>query len=559
MRVAARAALRLGARLLGRPGRCVPEAIGELAPPGVVMAAVLATFAMAATVPAAAAPVVFALESEPERLDPLTIRNPQTFRVAWQIYEGLIGLSQNGEIEPRLAASWRTDDFRTWRFTLRPNAVFHASPLFGAGSPPRTVTADDVVWSYTAFCSPGAFASFVLVDLLEGCSAYNAGEAKTVAGVRALSPEEVEITLVTPEPFFLNRISTAWIAIFPREAAAPEFRDLWGLRHAVGTGPYRLVSRSDAEHVVEPNPDYWDEARIPRIERLIFRVVKNPQIRFAELAKGAIDISPVPAELFPALIGPDGRLRERYRGTLSLNTFETLNIHFIGIDLKAVPDIHLRRAMALGTDRPTMASLLLRGFARVIAGPVPTAMPGYAALDTAYRPEAARAALAKSDYVGGPIDMYVHDLGQSERIGQIFQQQMKKIGVDIRLVKRDYGSVIGQAIEGRAPLFQSYAEIVFSSPEPLLLNLFDSAKIPVPNFWKYANPQTDAALKGLRDIPSSEARLVEAARIEREIMRAVPGIFLYSAEHVLVHSRRVDDVTVNRHEHYRLELLRLAE
>ena len=29
--------------------------------------------------------LIFALESEPERLDPLTIKNPQTFRVAWQI------------------------------------------------------------------------------------------------------------------------------------------------------------------------------------------------------------------------------------------------------------------------------------------------------------------------------------------------------------------------------------------------------------------------------------------------------------------------------------------
>ena len=523
------------------------------------LAAFMTAFAIGSTVPATAAQVVFALESEPERLDPLTIRNPQTFRVAWQIYEGLVGLSQEGGIEPRLAASWHTDDFRTWRFTLRADAQFHASPLFGDGSPARRVTAEDVVWSYTAVCSPGAFASFVLVDLVDGCSAYNAGEAETVSGVSASAPGEVEITLVTPEPFFLNRISTAWLAIFPREAAAPEFRDLWGLEHAVGTGPYRLVSRTDAEHVLEPNPDYWDEPRIPRVDRLVFRVFKNPQIRFAELARGEIDISPVPAELFPALIGSDGRLRERYEATLSLKTFETFNIHFIGIDLNAVPDPHLRRAMALGTDRAAMTSLLLQGFARVVGGPVPSSMPGYSALDTAYRPEEARAALARSTYGGEPIEMYVHDLVQSERIGQIFQQQMKQIGVDIRLVKRDYGSVIGQAIEGRAPLFQAYAEIVFSSPEPLLLNLFDSAKIPVPNFWKYASAETDTALRGLRGIPSQEARLAEAARIEGDIMREVPGIFLYSAEHVLVHSRRVRNVTVNRHEHYRLELLRLAE
>ena len=533
---------------------------GAFASFAAAVAAVVFTWA-AGTAPGIAAPVVFALESEPERLDPLTIRNPQTFRVAWQIYEGLIGLSDTGEPEPRLAASWQTEDFRTWTFTLRPNIVFHASPLFGDGSPSRPVTADDVVWSYTAACSAGAYAAFFLVDAIEGCAEYNAGSADAVDGVRAVAPDQVEVTLIRAEPFFLDRISAAWLAVFPREAALSQFRDLWGLRYAVGTGPWRLVSRSDTEYVLQPNPEYWDESRVPRIERLVFRVIRNPQVRLAELTRGKIDISPVPPELFPALLDRNGGLQDRYERTLALKTFKTFNIHFIGIDLKAVPDIHLRRAMALGTNRAGMAALVLRGFADVVASPIPSSMPGAAAVDTdpAYRPEQARAELSRSDYRGESIDMYVSDLAQGERIGQIFQQQMKAIGIDIRLVKQDYGSVISRAIEGSAPLFQAYAEIIFSSPEPLLVNLFHSAKIPVPNFWKYSNPRIDAALDGLRDIPSAEARMAEAGKIASEAMRDVPAIFLYSADQVLVHSRRVSDVAVNPQEYYQLERLHLTE
>ena len=476
----------------GRPSK----ELGTLASFAATVAAVMFIWAVG-TAPSAAAPVVFALESEPERLDPLTIRNPQTFRVAWQIYEGLIGLSDDGKLDPRLAASWQTEDFRTWRFTLQPNAAFHASPLFGTDSPSRKVTADDVVWSYTAFCSPAAFASFVLVDSVKGCAEYNAGNASAVDGVRAIAPDEVEITLVRAEPFFLNRISTAWIAVFPREAASTQFEDLWGLEYAAGTGPYRLVSRSDTEYILEPNLEYWDETRIPRIERLVFRVVKNPQIRFAELIRGNIDISPVPPELFPALIGPDGRLQDRYEQTLALKTFKTFNIHFIGIDLNAVPDVHLRRAMALGTNRAEMAALLLRGFADVAVGPIPSSMPGAAAADVAYQPEQARAELSRSNYGGGPIDMYIHDLAQSERIGQIFQQQMKTIGIDIRLVKQDYGSVIGRAIEGRAPLFQSYAEIVFSSPEPLLVKLVRQRQDPGSELLEVHEPRGRRRARGV--------------------------------------------------------------
>lgn len=535
-----------------------PKKSGAFASFAAAVAVIVVTWA-AGTVASAASPIVFALESEPERLDPLTIRNPQTFRVAWQVYEGLIGLSDAGEPEPRLAASWQSEDFRTWTFTLRPNIVFHASPLFGADAPSRPVTADDVVWSYTAACSAGAYAAFFLVDTIEGCAEYNAGNADSVDGVRAVAPDKVEVTLLRAEPFFLDRISAAWLAVFPREAALPQFRDLWGLRYAVGTGPYRLVFRSDTEHVLLPNAEYWDKARVPRIEQLVFRVIRNPQVRLAELTRGNVDISPVPPELFPALLGPDRRLQGRYERTLALKTFKTFNIHFIGIDLKAVPDVHLRRAMTLGTDRAAMAALVLRGFGDVVSGPVPSSMPGAAAVDAAYRPEQARAELSRSDYRGEPIDMYVSDLAQSERVGQVFQQQMKGIGINIRLVKQDYGSIIGRAIEGSAPLFQAYAEVVFSSPEPLLVNLFHSAKIPVPNFWKYASPQIDDALDGLRGIPSAEDRIAEAGKIAGEVMRDVPAIFLYSADHVLVHSRRVADVTVNPHEHYQLEHLRLTE
>src|SRR5438477_12708 len=84
-----------------------------------------------------------------------------------------------------------------------------------------------------------------------------------VEGLKVIDPSTFQITLLKPEPFFLNRLSTAWVAIFPKESAEARYKDKWGIQMVVGTGPYRLASRSENEFVLVRNDEYWDKARSP--------------------------------------------------------------------------------------------------------------------------------------------------------------------------------------------------------------------------------------------------------------------------------------------------------
>jgi ABC-type transport system substrate-binding protein len=131
--------------------------------------------------------------------------------------------------------------------------------------------------------------------------------------------------------------------------------------------------------------------------------------------------------------------------------------------------------------------------------------------------------------------------------------------VNIALTKLDYGSVIGRAIQEDADAFGLYAEIVFSSPEPLLLNLFSSSKIPVPNFWRYSEPEVDQKLEALGSVPDVEERLAISSEVEKRVIDDVPAIFLYSQVHALLVNQRVDNIVVNPHEHYQLELARIQK
>ena len=494
------------------------------------------------------------LETEPERLNPITLRNPQTFRVAWQIYEGLLDLDENGTIIPRIAENWETEDHRIWTFHIRKEINFHKSELFDTPSKTRPVTAQDVMFSYTRFCGPDAYPSFVLADSIKGCSDYNKGEANKVEGLRILGDHTFQIELNKPEPFFLSRITSPWICIFPKESEKEEFKDRWGLNMAVGTGPYRLVSKTDNEIILEINNEYWDKSRIANIKKIIFRVIKNEQLMFTELLSSKIDLMVLPNQLFSAVFDDKGNPLHKYKESFEFKETNTFNTHLIGINMKNVSDVHLRRAMFYGTNRSDMAEKILLGYADPIGDAVPPGMNGYvSAIKNLYDPVEVKMELDKSKYNGEPIELLMHDAENSELISQLFQKQMKDIGINIKLTKLDYNSIIGRMVKGQTEMFSIYAEVVFSSPEPLLLNLFSSKKIPVPNFWHYSNPSVDRKFEELRDISNRKESVKISAEIAKEIMKDVPAIFLYRNKQVIIFNNDFKNLRINGHSRYMLE------
>lgn len=493
-----------------------------------------------------------ALDSELERLDPLTIKSPKTFIVSWQIFEGLLALDENGNLVPKLASKWETTDSQTWRFTIRDGVRFHDSPIFGPDGKGRVVTADDVVSSYTAFCGVNAYPAFLLTDILEGCADYNVGKATSVSGIHKTGSMTVELVLTHPEPYFLHRLSTAWIAIFPKEALQPANREQWGLSSVVGTGPFELVSNSDTEIKLKRNPDYWDKTAVGAVHDISFRVIRNDQARLNAVRDASIDLTQLPPTLFPAVLNPDGSLKSGLTDQLRLVRYPTFNSHMIGFNVTSLPDVHLRRAISLGIDRKKIVDTLFFGNARINGGTVPLAMQGYVSdipVDSLYDPVAARNELAQSSYHGQDIELLVNDQAGSEQIGQLVQAQLRAIGVNIHLTKVDFNTAVGRVVKGEAPMFSMYFDYVFSAPELILINMFESDKRPVPNFWQYSNPTVDTELASLRTLNTKQA-LTRSAKIEAEVVKDAPAAFLFELDPVLIERKRLAPVKVNAHGYF---------
>ena len=266
----------------------------------------------------------------------------------------------------------------------------------------------------------------------------------------------------------------------------------------------------------------------------------------------------LPNSLFAAVFNDDGTLKETYKQNYQVKAATTFNTHFIGFNSKTVQDENLRRAMFWGTNRKEMIDSILYGYADQTGGTVPPGLNGYEPRfpQNIYDPEKATAFLKKSTYKGEALELLVHDIANSEQIGQIFQAQMGRLGINIVLKKLDFGSVINQMVKGECQLFSMFFEYVFSSPEPILINLFSSSKIPVPNFFQFSDPEVDKMLEALYRMKDERDSVDYCAGIESRIMEDAPAVFLYRQRYVILYPKVMTGLEVSGNNHYFLEKVR---
>lgn len=500
------------------------------------------------------AELTFAIENDLTNLDPIKSQEPYSLQVIGQVFEGLVSLDDKNEVVPALAETWTHNaDYSVWRFNLRKGVMFHEDDSLG---PQRTreVTADDVLYSFQRVVSKDSYPSFVLADAVQGVAEFQAGKTDKVSGMRVPEPGVFEVQLQKPEPSFLNRITSPWFCVYPKETASLG-ADVFGRSKAVGTGPYRLVQRGDTEVILERNQRYWRPVG-GNVSRLVFKVIRNDQIRVAELRNGNISVMRLPLTVMPGILSGGGAARGGYAlqspfdRDFAVGEFPTFNTHFIGFNCDRM-DVHLRRAISLAINRSEILQVITHGSGVLSTGTVSIGLLGYAPPypDDIFNLEQARAELKQSrfDAAGSTIELLVHEKNNTEQLGQLVQEQLKQVGLNIRIQKLDYNAVVGRMIKGDTQAFALAFEYVFSAPEPMLNNIFASEKIPVPNFWHYRNPAVDADLARLRTVGDRAQANAISQGIEKQIVDDAPAAFLYQLKNLVIFRKNVSGVSFNGH------------
>ena len=127
-------------------------------------------------------------------LDPAFSRNPQNIWPINQLFNGLVQLNKDLNIEAEIASSWSVSpDGLIYTFYLRDDVYFHESPIFGKKKT-RKVEAKDFVFSFDRLkdplvASPGSW-------ILQNVEKYE-----------ATAEDILTITLKNPFPAFLGLLT----------------------------------------------------------------------------------------------------------------------------------------------------------------------------------------------------------------------------------------------------------------------------------------------------------------------------------------------------------------
>lgn len=487
-----------------------------------------------------------ATETDVPTLDPIKTLDPHVMRIIGQVYEGLVGLDKANQVVPKIAESWTSNDrFDRWTFNIRSGVRFHPHSLLP--KPNREVGSADVIFSLNRIASKSSMSAFLLDGVVKrlpdgelAIKALDGDKAKGTSDSCA-----VEIELIAPDPFFAQRLAATPLVIVPREIGQlPEGE--FGTKTIIGTGPFLVVSRSDAQVVLRRNEGHWDRGA-NRIARLEFKTIKNDQLRLQELKADDFGVVRIPASVAEGILSSAGAASvlkpewHEYR----MQVVPSFNTVVLGFNCEKL-DLSFRRAITFAICRADLAKLSPKGLSEAVSGPIPLSIPGHrSGYDRdIYDPTTAKAELGKSKFQG-PLEILVHERDNSEVIGQLLQSQLKDVGIECKLTRLDYNAVIGRMVSGDFGAFIMAFEFTYPAAPPIADMLFNPAKIPVPNFWRYKNQEVAHFLDEYRSAatPAVTARIT--AQIEKAVVDDPPAAFLLQNKTLWLRDRRLSEIPVN--------------
>ena len=470
---------------------------------------------------------VFAAGSNIHTLDPHFAYDTLSTAACRLIYDGLLDYDYDGEMIPSLAAELPTvsEDGRIFRFVLRDGIKFHNG---------REITAEDISWSLHRLLSkrigsPG----YPFFKSIQGAPAYHAGEAERVEGIVVIDDKTLELRLDEADQTFLNALAMPFAYPIAREHVealeAAEGIDAVG-RHPIGAGPFAFSRWERGVQVeLERFDDYWAPAARP--DRMVFLENISGDVASARFRNGDLDIIYRPSKV-NRLFLRSAKAWEAYRAESPSPSVFALGLN---CELPPFDNVHVRRAVAFALDRSKMEKL---NPGEVIAAtqvlppmlaPYDPKLPTRQTFDLERAKEEMRLA-GYPDGIEEPVTVWVRGEGDV-RLAQLFQQELKAIGIEIELKQVTFATYLRETGKPRVAqaAFTGWHQD-FPDPSNFMDILFHSRSIHPQNSENrsfYRNPKLDDILDRARPETDRETRLALYAEANAILAEDAPWAFLF--------------------------------
>ena len=432
------------------------------------------------------------LESDIVGVNPVLEKSKYDRYVDIYLFNPLVNLDANLRPSPGLAEKWEiSPDGKQYTFHLAPNA------RFSDGTP---VVAGDVLFTLKKIIDPESEAA----QVAPGFQSADIANSKIIdAHTIVIAFKEADAS----QMIHFNDLLTLPEHVYSKGNFKNDY-----LNTAVGSGPYRLVRRlAGKEVLLERREDYWGTK--PYLKNILFKLVNDSQTAWNAVKHGDID---------ETMIGSDVWLMESKRPELQrmidFPRFYTLNYNYIAWNERdpLFSDKRVRRALGMCLDVGSIINNLYHGTARAVSGPFTPDQFGFNPNVPVlpFDPLQAKRLLNDAGWFDTNGDGILDKNGKPLKfdfaifsgsvaalpVAQLFQEELKKIGVEMNIIQLDPALMIQRVIGGN---YQAAYMAWDLDPDPDPFPQFHSSQIPPKgqNFVYYINPDVDKMIEeGRREL-----------------------------------------------------------
>jgi len=285
------------------------------------------------------------LDADVTTLDPLQSTSLYDRQVMLNIYDTLVRLDAHNTIVPDLAISWTYPSPTQLVFTLRTDVKFQDGTPFNA---------DAVV--------------FNINRILNAPTAPRYSEISSVQSVAAVDSSHVQFTLKKPFSPLLAALTDRAGMILSPTAVQKLGSGLANGPVNAGSGPFIFKEWVKGDHLtVVKNPHYWmKDAQgnvLPYLQSIRYAPITNESVMYSNLETGNINIAED--------LGPTEVTSAKSNPNLVYKQAPGLSFFGFMLNTKVAPfnNVHVRRAIEWGVNRPEIVNTVLKGIGVVAQGP----------------------------------------------------------------------------------------------------------------------------------------------------------------------------------------------
>jgi peptide/nickel transport system substrate-binding protein len=441
---------------------------------------------------------------------------------------------------PGLATEWKVDDAdkKKWVFKLRSGVTFHDGSPFNA---------DAVVWNVDKVLKQDA------LQFDPSQVGVTASRMPTLASARKIDDMTVELVTKEPDSFLpinLTNLFMAspakWQKLFDAAEGADakaKSQAAWAAfaRNASGTGPWKMASFTPRERLeLVKNENYWDKARVPKVDKMVLLPMPEANARTAALLSGQVDWIEAPA--------PDAIAEIKQRGFV-LRANEEPHVwpwQFSRVEGSPWNDIRVRKAANLCVDREGLRDGLLAGLMVPATGTFEPGHPwrGNPTFQIKFDKPAAQKLMQEAGY--GPnkklaVKIQTSASGSGQMLplpmNEYLQQALAECYFDVQLDVIEWNTLFTnwrRGVKDPTANGANATNVTYAAMDPffaLVRFLQSSMAPPTSNNWGYINnPKFDELVMKARQTFDAAAR--DAALAELHAASVDDAAFLYVAHDV---------------------------